>query len=189
MPVGIDDPDKIGDSQITASTHNDDCQPFHGRLNDERSTGWCAKEGQRTDDWLQVDLGYNHVLCGFATQGNANRNEYVTEFKLSHSKNESFWTWYKDKNGKEAVSLNICGKKKTVPITKYLFMPNRSVLFYFFTQIFHKKGDSETVDQHTLPMPLEARYVRFHPVRQVTWNCMRVEAYKSKSLSYLIDHY
>lgn len=68
-------------------------------------------------------------------------------------------------------------------------MPNRSVLFYFFTQIFHKKGDSETVDQHTLPMPLEARYVRFHPVRQVTWNCMRVEAYKSKSLSYLIDHY
>ena len=111
MPVGIDDPDKIGDSQITASTHNDDCQPFHGRLNDERSTGWCAKEGQRTDDWLQVDLGYNHVLCGFATQGNANRNEYVTEFKLSHSKNESFWTWYKDKNGKETVSLNICGKK------------------------------------------------------------------------------
>ncbi|XP_015748020.1 PREDICTED: EGF-like repeat and discoidin I-like domain-containing protein 3, partial [Acropora digitifera] len=45
--------------------------------------------------------------------------------------------------------------------------------------IFHKKGDSETVDQHTLPMPLEARYVRFHPVRQVTWNCMRVEAYKN----------
>ena len=31
-----------------------------------------------------------------------------------------------------------------------------------------------------LPVPVPARYVRFHPTQQYNWNCMRVEMYSSK---------
>ncbi|KAL9973277.1 hypothetical protein ACROYT_G019707 [Oculina patagonica] len=42
---------------------------------------------------------------------------------------------------------------------------------------FHRQGDSNTVDQHKLPVPVYARYFRFHPTKQHTWNCLRVELY------------
>ncbi|XP_078381896.1 uncharacterized protein LOC144664624 [Oculina patagonica] len=42
---------------------------------------------------------------------------------------------------------------------------------------FHRAGNSATVDQHKLPVPASARYIRFHPTKQHVWNCLRVEVY------------
>ena len=42
---------------------------------------------------------------------------------------------------------------------------------------FHRAGDYITVDEHELPVPVFARYVRFHATKVHTWNCMRVEVY------------
>jgi len=47
---------------------------------------------------------------------------------------------------------------------------------------FHREGFSHTVDEHKLPEPVSARYIRFHPTRQHAWNCLRVEVYSTKSL-------
>ncbi|KAL9980070.1 hypothetical protein ACROYT_G008611 [Oculina patagonica] len=48
---------------------------------------------------------------------------------------------------------------------------------------FHRQGDSNTVDQHKLPVPVSARYFRFHPTKQHSWNCLRVELYGESSIS------
>ena len=47
-------------------------------------------------------------------------------------------------------------------------------------QEFHRQGDSNTVDQHNLPVPVAARYLRFNPTQRHGWNCLRVEAYGTK---------
>ena len=103
-PLGISDQAKIPDNQMTASSqYGDGYQPAYGRLNGDRGDGWCAKESARNDDWLQVDLGKTFQVCGIATQGDRNGNEWVTAFKVSYSSDGNVWTPYKDANGVEAV--------------------------------------------------------------------------------------
>ena len=89
---------------MTASSqYGGDYQAAYGRLNGNRGDGWCAKEGARNDDWLQVDLGAAYQVCGIATQGDRNGNEWVTDFKLSYSSDENTWITYKDANSAEVV--------------------------------------------------------------------------------------
>jgi len=103
-PVGISDPRKIPDNQMTASSqYNHGYQAAYGRLNGDRGDGWCAKEAGKNDDWLQVDLGKTIALCAIATQGDRNGNEWVTAFKLSSSSDAQTWTPYKDANDMEVV--------------------------------------------------------------------------------------
>ncbi|XP_078359089.1 uncharacterized protein LOC144643648 isoform X1 [Oculina patagonica] len=45
---------------------------------------------------------------------------------------------------------------------------------------FHRQGDSNTVDQHRLSVPVSARYFRFYPTKQHKWNCLRVELYEAQ---------
>ena len=44
-------------------------------------------------------------------------------------------------------------------------------------QEFHRQGDSNTIDQHKLPVPVTARFLRFNPTQRHAWNCLRVEVY------------
>ncbi|XP_078351548.1 uncharacterized protein LOC144636259 [Oculina patagonica] len=150
--VGIANPDVIPDDHMTATSQlNETFQPAYGRLYGDRGDGWCAKEPNRTDDWLQVDLGKTVQVCAVATQGDRDNDaigsahEWVTDFKLSYSANGSTWTTYIDGTGTEIE--------------------------------FQRKGDSTTVDRHKLPVPVSARYIRFRPTRQQGWNCLRVEVY------------
>lgn len=102
--LGISRASTIHDSQMTATSQQGDLyQPAYGRLNGDRGGGWCAEEPAGNDDWLQVDLGESFELCGVATQGNRNGNEWTTHFKLSYSPDGINWTTYKDPNGLEAV--------------------------------------------------------------------------------------
>ncbi|XP_078346829.1 lactadherin-like [Oculina patagonica] len=145
-PVGISDQAKIPDDHMTASSqYGDGFQAAYGRLNGDRGDGWCAKEASRNDDWLQVDLGTTFRVCGVATQGDRNGNEWVTDFRLSYSSDGNVWTPYKGSNGLEME--------------------------------FNRQGNSNTVDEHKLPVPISARYVRFYPTKQHNWNCLRVELY------------
>ena len=105
-PVGISDLAKLPDNQLTASSeYGSGYQAAYGRLNGDRGDGWCAKEAARDDDWLRVDLGKSIEVCGVATQGDRNGNEWTTDFKLSYSADGNTWTTYKDGNGAEVVRL------------------------------------------------------------------------------------
>ena len=104
--VGIASPSTIPDNQLSASSeYSSGYQAAYGRLNGDRGDGWCAKEAARDDDWLQVDLGRTIEVCGVATQGDRNGNEWTTYFKMSYSYDGASWTTYKDGNGAEVVRL------------------------------------------------------------------------------------
>ena len=103
-PVGVSDQSKIPDDHMTASSqYGDGYQAAYGRLDGNRGDGWCAKEAGRNDDWLQVDLGTEILVCAVATQGDRDGNEWVTDFKLSYSSDGNVWTPYKDVAGVEVV--------------------------------------------------------------------------------------
>ena len=42
-------------------------------------------------------------------------------------------------------------------------------------------GDHQTINQHFLPKPVSARYLRFHPVTWIDRPCLRVEIYRIRS--------
>ena len=86
-------------------------QAAYGRLNGDRGDGWCAKEPNRNDDWLQIDIGKTIQLCAAATQGDRNGNEWVTDFKLSYSTDRNTWITYQYGNGTDVVRCYfICTK-------------------------------------------------------------------------------
>jgi len=103
--VGVASPSKIPDDKITASSQfSSGFQPAYGRLHGTRGSGcWCARQAGRTDDWLQVDIGKIIQVCGVATQGERNGNEWVTDFKLLYSSDGKKWRTYKDENAADVV--------------------------------------------------------------------------------------
>jgi len=99
--VGVTTPDIIPDSFMRASTtHSDSYLPSYARLHGDRGDGWCALYSDDTpNDWLQIDFGKIIKVCGVATQGDINGNEWITEFKLSFSSSGDSWKNYRDTNG------------------------------------------------------------------------------------------
>ena len=74
-----------------------------GRLNNRAWPGvhagtWCTLNN--TGQWLQIDLGYLHVVTGVATQGRNSTLEHmwVKTYQLSFSKDGKKWEVYKENN-------------------------------------------------------------------------------------------
>ena len=107
-PIGVSSPSIIPDSFFRASTSVPTLtgyfHPAHARLDDYSGGGWCAlKDDDTPNDWLQIDFGKTIEVCGVATQGDINGNEWVTEFQLSFSSRGDSWKTYKDTNGVDMV--------------------------------------------------------------------------------------
>ena len=90
-------------SSIFASTY----AAKFGRLNG--SGAWEPKTNDR-DDYLQIDLLYEYVICAVATQGNpptqsANAQEWTTEYKLRFSLNGTTFSPYKE-NKTDKVNMS-----------------------------------------------------------------------------------
>ena len=54
-------------------------------------------------DWLQVDFGKAIEVCGVATQGDIDGNEWIIDFKLSFASTDRNWKTYNDANGVNMV--------------------------------------------------------------------------------------
>ena len=70
----------------------------YGRLDGRRA--WEPKTNDH-DDYLQIDLLYEHVICAVATQGNpptqsASAQEWTTEYKLRFSLNGTAFLPYEE---------------------------------------------------------------------------------------------
>ena len=70
----------------------------YGRLNGRGA--WEPKTNDK-DDYLQIDLLYEYVICAVATQGNpptqsASAQEWTTEYKLRFSLNGTTFLPYKE---------------------------------------------------------------------------------------------
>ena len=98
----------------------------YGRLN---GTGaWEPKTNTDPDDYLQIDLLYEYVICAVATQGNpptqsVGAQEWTTEYKLRFSFNgTTFFPYKENRTDKVGMScsyiqvfitakINTCGIK------------------------------------------------------------------------------
>ena len=97
----------------------------YGRLN---GTGaWEPKTTTDPDDYLQIDLLYEYVICAVATQGNpptqSPAQEWTTEYKLRFSLNgTTFFPYNENKADKVGMTcsrmqvfitakINACGTK------------------------------------------------------------------------------
>ena len=82
----------------------------YGRLNGRGA--WEPKTTTDPDDYLQIDLLYEYVICAVATQGNpptqsASAQEWTTEYKLRFSLNGTTFLPYKE-NKIEKVGMSYC---------------------------------------------------------------------------------
>ena len=72
----------------------------YGRLNGRGA--WEPKTTTDPDEYLQIDLPYEYVICAVATQGNPPSNsrgqEWTTEYKLRFSLNGTTFFPYKENN-------------------------------------------------------------------------------------------
>lgn len=92
------DNNTIPDAALKASTFYDPTyQPYYGRLHETRGHGgWCPKTASNRTDYLQVDMGTVRSVCAVATQGERNRTELTTSYKLHLSTDGVTWTTYKE---------------------------------------------------------------------------------------------
>ena len=90
--IGLASGGRIPDDSFSASSR---FQPKYaakyGRLNGRGA--WEPKTTTDPDDYLQIDLLYEYVICAVATQGNPPTNspaqEWTTEYKLRFSLNST----------------------------------------------------------------------------------------------------
>ena len=81
----------------------------YGRLN---GTGaWEPKTTTDPDDYLQIDLLYEYVICAVATQGSppsqSSAQEWTTEYKLGFSLNgTTFFPYKENKTDKVGMSCS-----------------------------------------------------------------------------------
>ena len=97
----------------------------YGRLNGRGA--WEPKTTTDPDDYLQIDLLYEYVICAVATQGSppsqSSAQEWTTEYKLGFSLNgTTFFPYKENKTDKVGMScshiqvfitakINTCGTK------------------------------------------------------------------------------
>ena len=82
----------------------------YGRLNGRGA--WEPKTNTDPDDYLQIDLLYEYVICAVATQGNPptrspTAQEWTTEYKLRFSFNgTTFFPYKENKTDKVGMSCS-----------------------------------------------------------------------------------
>ena len=125
QPIGLASGGRIPDDSFSAtSIFAPTYAAKYGRLNGRRA--W-APETNGRDDYLQIDLLYEYVICAVATQGSpptqSSAQEWTTEYKLRFSLNgTTFFPYNENKADKVSMTcsrmqvfitakINACGTK------------------------------------------------------------------------------
>ncbi|XP_066015620.1 tyrosine-protein phosphatase Lar-like isoform X2 [Pocillopora verrucosa] len=147
QPIGLASGGRIPDDSFSAtSIFAPRYAAKYGRLN---GTGaWEPKTNTDPDDYLQIDLLYEYVICAVATQGNPPSNsaaqEWTTEYKLRFSLNGTTFFPYNESKADKAFPGN--------------------------------SGKTDTV-KNSLKKFASAKFIRFLPTKYNRWKALRVEAY------------
>ena len=94
--IGVASTDTLPDASFSTSNESSRCEAFRGRLN--AYGGWSPSRNDRPDDYLQIDLQYEFLICAVATQGRSTFNDWTTEYKLQLSFDGSTFVTYKENN-------------------------------------------------------------------------------------------
>ena len=117
--IGVASEDAIPDSSISASSEYDHRYvASKARLNGDK--GWGPTGRNNPNDFLQIDLQYEYVICAVATQGCGNNNEWTTKYKIQLSLNSSStWVTYQENNVDNVffcMIKNLVFKQRKMPV-------------------------------------------------------------------------
>ena len=102
--IGVARTGTIPDSSFSASSRfNSVYAAKYGRLNGVKS--WAPRGNSNANDYLQIDLLFEYVICAVATQGNRRANEWTTKYKLRLSLDNASFITYRE-NSTEKVGLD-----------------------------------------------------------------------------------
>ena len=89
----------ISDGQISASSHDNNKQPWKGRLNKPGALSvWSAAASSKNNQWLQIDLlSYYTIVSRVATQGRNDYKQWVTEYHLKYSNDGVTFHYYRER--------------------------------------------------------------------------------------------
>ena len=99
--VGISNSDIIRDQRFSASRSVRGNRPFNGRLNGDRA--WKTLRKDNVNDFLQIDLGAVYFICGVATQGNPNADDWTKNYKIKTSLDNGIWKMYREDNAEKVL--------------------------------------------------------------------------------------
>ena len=95
--------DAFPDNTFSALSSSSTNVASKGRLNTVGA--WSPNTDNNANDYLQIDLQYEFVICAVATQGKSNADEWTTKYKLQLSLNNNDWVTYQE-NSVDKVGLN-----------------------------------------------------------------------------------
>ena len=102
--IGVARTGTIPDSSFSASSnYNSVYAAKYGRLNGVKS--WAPHGNNNANDYLQIDLLFEYVICAVATQGNPRAYEWTTKYKLRLSLDNANFVTYQE-NSADKVSLD-----------------------------------------------------------------------------------
>ncbi|XP_022777753.1 uncharacterized protein LOC111319202, partial [Stylophora pistillata] len=102
--IGVASTDTLPDASFSASSECSGFEAFKGRLN--AYGGWLPSTNNKSDDYLQIDLQYEFLICAVATQGRSTYDDWTTEYKLQLSFDGSTFVTYKENNVDKIFSGN-----------------------------------------------------------------------------------
>ena len=107
--IGLASRDAFPDSSFSATSNVSDVyKASNGRLN--RDSAWKPSSNNIANDYLEIDLGYEFIICAVATQGNPNANEWTTEYKLQLSLDGTTFVTYKENNADKVGIISLLEK-------------------------------------------------------------------------------
>ena len=102
--IGVARTGTIPDSSFFASSNfNSVYAAKYGRLNGVKS--WAPFGNNNANDYLQIDLLFEYVICAVATQGDPRTNEWTTKYKLRLSLDNASFITYQE-NSTDKVGLD-----------------------------------------------------------------------------------
>ena len=96
--IGVASSDVFPDNSFSAVSTSGSKKAFKGRLNGDGA--WSPSTDNNANDYLQIDLQFEFVICAVATQGNPTADEWTTKYKLRLSliDNVNNWVTYQEDN-------------------------------------------------------------------------------------------
>ena len=94
--IGVASSDAFPDDHFSASSASGSNVASKGRLNG--GGAWLPSTDSNVNDYLQIDLQYEFVICAVATQGNPSADHWTTKYKLQLSLIDNYWISYQEDN-------------------------------------------------------------------------------------------
>ena len=94
--IGLASGDAFPDSSFLASSSNSGNEAFKGRLYGDGA--WSPSDNNNANDYLQIDLLYEFIICAVATQGKPFSDHWTKTYKLQLSYGGSIWGIYRENN-------------------------------------------------------------------------------------------